>query len=264
MSSANLSLDWATFCKAYCEFNSTDIYGYDYPSFEEEVDSMDDCEDLFIAYIDKALDVEGVSPSQALKDYLQANLNSSRFLLEGEDLKRVVPYLLSKGAIFPEELILGPNYKEEYVYRDYMLPGREMVKVSYDDEFMNYRIKGRILDIIQTMVPLPGVDAIDWTKVKAEYWEYLADDDSVDVDAPITDELRWRVLKSESKYLLEKFPCPGDNSESYPSYNKDDDEDEDKVVKKEDEEDEDDEDEEDEDDEDEEDEDDEDEEDEDE
>lgn len=225
MSSVKLSMDWPTFCKAYCLFNSTDIYGNEYPSFEEEVDSMDDCEDLFIAYIDKALNIEGISPSQALKDYLQANLDCSRFLLEGEDLKRVVPYLLERGASFPEEVILGPNYKEEYVYRDYMLPGHEMVKVCYDDEFMNYRIKGRILDIAVSIVPLPGLDAINWMKIKAEYWEYLADDETVDVNAPITDELRWRVLKSESKYLLDKYPCPGDNSETYPKYDEDKEED---------------------------------------
>lgn len=222
MSSVKLSMDWATFCKAFAESLDTEFYGDTYPQYEEECDNISNIDML---YIKKAIEEEGISPTEVLDKYLSTLIMCPRYGKEAVN-PEIIKYLISNGASFSEELILSPNYKEEYVYRDYMLPGREMVKVSYDDEFMNYCVKGRILDDIQSIVPLPGVDAIDWTKVKAEYWEYLADDDSVDVDAPITDELRWRVLKSESKYLLEKFPCPGDNSESYPQYNNDDHEDE--------------------------------------
>ncbi len=244
---AELSMTWAAFLEEYGARNSTE-FEEEYPTLAAEVELYEergsDSGQLILDYAKKALEQEKIPVDKVLSDYVDSLLEHSHYAFEGNgEETAVIKYLVGLGAHFPEEKIIGRTIKD----------GEEMY--SYDDEFQNYNVKGKLIDCVACIVDLPLLHAIDWKSVVAIYWEYLDEyeewlDGGMKGEEPeLTEPERLSVLKNYSRYLRKKFPCAEDDGsrvdcvDDYDYEDEEDDEDKDESEEEDEEEDEEDEDE---------------------
>jgi hypothetical protein len=195
---SELSMAWAEFLEEYGVRNSTE-FKEEYPTLAKEIQCYEqrnsDAEQLTLDYVKKAVMAEDIPVDKVLGDYIGCLLQNSRYTFQNVEEKNVIMYLLDEGANFPEEKVIGPNYRDDE-------------NVGYDDEFHNYEVKGALIDCVAGKIDLPLLHAIDWTTVKAVYWEYL---EGYDSPGKLTQEERWSVLKNYSLYLRKKYPCAEDD-----------------------------------------------------
>jgi hypothetical protein len=192
-----LSMDWEEFLEEY-KIRNSEIYEEEFPTLAQEIEFYkeegSDARQLILDYVKKALTVEGIPIDKVMNDYIDCLLEISDFgFYDNEEVTKVVMYLLDKGARFPEEKVIAPNYRNYDESDDYF------------HEFWNYEVKGALIDCVADTIELPLLHAIDWVAVKAVYWDAV---DKFELLGQMpTEEERCGFLNSDSAYLRNKYPC---------------------------------------------------------
>lgn len=175
----------------------------DFPLFGKYVDENGYSVEFQKKFIEKAVNEESKTYQECLDDYIQMLLEGCRYSHEfcDEQLKKVLKYLMSKGAVFPYDELFSSRYES---YKKYN-PEEDFSKEDWtiDDEIINYRTRGTLIDLfIDSIDPLSYAD---WNSIKAT-------SDFYESDNPIEED-RLKYLKYNSKELLKRYPCDGDENE---------------------------------------------------
>lgn len=191
-----LSMEWEEFLEEY-KIRNSEIYEEEFPTLAQEIEFYkeegSDARQLILDYVKKALTVEEIPIDKVMNDYIDCLLEISDFgFYDNEEVTKVVMYLLDEGARFPEEKVIGPNYR------------------NYDEgddnyrEFWNYEVKGALIDCVADTIELPLLHAVDWVAAKAAYLNPM--DESESLGQMLTEEERLGFIHSNSTYLRGKYP----------------------------------------------------------
>lgn len=182
-------------------YSSTDFT--DFPLFGKYIDKNGYSVEFQKKFIGKAVNEESKTYQQCLDDYIQMLLEGCRCSHEfcDEQLKEVFEYLMSKNAVFPYDDLFSSRYESYKKYNPEEHYSEE--DWTIDDEIADYKTRGALIDLfIDSIVPLSYAD---WSSIKATS-DFCETENSIK-------EYRLKYLKYNSKELLKRYPCAGDENE---------------------------------------------------
>lgn len=175
-----INKSWPEFIKALTEINN----GIKNEWFDYILDEYGASCELYLIFVNRELN-NGSDPTQMLYDFVKTHLDGIRYAMEGMNCTLgVCDYLLEKGAIFPQDLILQPFFDENYENQ-----------TNYEDIWTDFEIRSVFIEIYGSRGLLPDLNKIDWSEIDLDNTE----------DVTIEYDQETKTLEFDSPYCVEEI-----------------------------------------------------------